>query len=217
MCLYNEGVLILKSIFIVILLSLTLFGTQNSTYEKHPEQEFYNGHIKKYVSDGSGKTQGLKFSFSYPSSWVSKEAHRPHIVRVFQSQFSNGMESAMIMIHNLPTTQSLSKNQLESLAKQILSRHPLPPNAILKDSGFTYLETLPGYWERYTMIGKRLNFTLKIECLKYVFLYKNKMIIFQFVSSTPNGKGTEQRFRKFKPLFNSMLNSFVLYNIYMNK
>ena len=55
---------------------------------------------------------------------------------------------------------------------------------------------------------------MTIEMLAYTIFYKDKLIQFQFQVGDFNNKDLDKRFKKFEPLFDSIINSFVLTSLY---
>lgn len=186
----------------------------NPSYEENPEREFYDGFKKKYISDNLKKSKGVEFSLDIPMSWISKEANRPNIVRKFISQNGHSIEMAMILVYDFPDGKYLSANDIKSTVNKKDMKEALPPNAILKDYGFIKLETLPGYWQRYSMTIQRVRKTMTIEMLAYTIFYGDKLIQIQFQIGDFDNKKLEKRFKKFEPLFDSIINSFVLTSLY---
>jgi hypothetical protein len=197
-----------------ILETLLMF---HPNYEKNPEKEFYDGFKKKYISDDLKKSKGVEFALHVPMSWISKEANRPNIVRKFISQNGHSTEMAMILVLDFPEGDDLTANYIKSFINQEYMQKNLPPDAILKDYGFFTLETLPGYWQRYTLTVERMKFKLTSETLSYTLFYKDKMIQIQFQVGDFDDKDLEQKFKKFEPLFDSIVNSFVLTDLYTSK
>jgi hypothetical protein len=186
-------------------------------YESHPEKEFYDGFKKRYTCDDFKKSKGIDFLIDIPISWASKKANRPNIVRKFIAQ--NGYEStmAMILVLELPDGETFSENDVKSAINREYMEASMPPNAKLKDYGFIVLETLPGYWQRYSLSAQRLRETLTMEVLAYTLFYKDKLIQIQFQVVNSNNKDINQKFKKYEPLFDSIINSFVLTDLYKNK
>lgn len=188
----------------------------NPTYEKEPEREFYDGFKQRYKCDDFKKSKGVDFLIDVPMSWISKEANRPNIVRKFISQNGHSIEMAMILVYNFPDGKYLFTNDIKGMVNQKDMKEALPPNAILKDYGFIKLETLPGYWQRYSMTIQRVRKIMTIEMLAYTIFYRDKLIQIQFQVGDFNNKNLAKRFKKFEPLFDSIINSFVLTGLYKN-
>ena len=186
----------------------------NPEYEKYPEREFYDGFKKRYRCDDFKKSKGVDFLIDIPMSWASKKANRPNIVRKFISQNGHSVEMAMILVYNFPDGKYLSTNDIKGMVSQKEMQEALPANAILKDYGFMKLETLPGYWQRYSMTIQRVRKIMTIEMLAYTIFYGDKLIQIQFQVGDFHNKNLEKRFKKFESLFDSIINSFVLTNLY---
>lgn len=186
----------------------------NPKYEKQPEREFYDGFKKKYISDNLQKSKGIEFSLEVPLSWISKEANRPNIVRKFISNNGHSIEMAMVLVYDFPEGIYLSESDIKSTVNKKDMNEAIPPNSILKDFGFIKLETLPGYWQRYSMKIQRVKKTMTIEMLAYTIFYKDKLIQIQFQIGDFEDTNLDKKFKKFEPLFDSIINSFVLKNVY---
>lgn len=186
----------------------------NTEYEENPHKEYYDGFRKKYISDDLVKSKGITFSMDIPMSWISKKANRPNIVRKFISQNGYSTEGAMVLVYDFPDGIYLTENEIKNSINKKYMDEATPPNAILKDYGFIKLETLPGYWQRYSMTMQRLRKTFTIEMLAYTLFYKNKLIQIQFSVSDIHNNNLEGRFKKFEPLFDAIANSFVLRDVY---
>jgi hypothetical protein len=189
----------------------------NPKYEENPQEEFYDGFKKKYISDDLVKSKGLTFSIEVPMSWASRKANRPNIVRKFISQNGYGSEMAMVLIYNFPEGKYLTENEIKNSISREYMKKTIPANAILKDYGFIRLENLPGYWQKVIITRQRLRKSIKINTLIYTLFYKDKYIQIVFMVSDLNNKSNlalEKRFKKFKTLFDLMANSFVLRNLY---
>lgn len=55
----------------------------------------------KFVTDGTGKSEGLKLATKFPSHWRRIDGTRPHIVKLFQFEDSSGQINAGIYIKKL--------------------------------------------------------------------------------------------------------------------
>ena len=186
----------------------------NPEYEENPEKEFYDGFKKRYKCDDFKKSKGVDFLIDIPMSWASKKANRPNIVRKFIAQ--NGYNPVMVMIQilNFSDGKYLSTNDIKRMVNKKQMQKALPANTKLKDYGFIKLETLPGYWQRYSMKVQRIRKTITFEVLAYTIIYGNKLIKIQFMVGDFKNKNLNTKFKKFEPLFDSIINSFVLTSLY---
>lgn len=186
----------------------------NPKYEEQPEREFYDGFKKKYISDNLQKSKGIEFSLEVPMSWISKEANRPNIVRKFISNNGHSIEMAMVLVYEFPDGKYLTESDIKSTVNKKDMNEAIPPDSILKDFGYMKLETLPGYWQRYSMKIQRVKKVMAIEMLAYTIFYKDKLIQIQFQIGDFEDTDLDKRFKKFEPLFDAIVNTFVLKNIY---
>jgi len=186
----------------------------NPDYQKNPEQEFYDGFKKKFRTNHFPKAKGVDFSIDIPMSWLSKEAYRPNIVQKFIAQNGHSPDMIMLLVKNIPNGEQVSKNEIKSIINKRDMKLFLPSNAILKAFGYIELEGLSGYWQQYTMSTQRITQTISMETLVYTFFYHDKMIQIQCHVGDFENRGLEQKMKKFKPLFEAVINSFVLKDIY---
>lgn len=191
---------------------LETFLILNPEYSKYPEKEFYDKYKKRYSCDDFKKSKGVDFVIDIPMSWKSTKANRPNIVRKFISNNGYGTVMAMILILNFPDGKYLSTNDIKDMVNKQQMQKALPPNSRLKDFGFMKLETLPGYWQRYSMSVQRIKKTIRIEILAYTIFYGDKLIQIQFGDF--NSDDSNKKFKKYIPLFDSIINSFVLTSLY---
>jgi len=186
----------------------------NPNYEKNPEQEFYDGFKKKFKSHKSSKAKGVSFSIDIPMSWLSKEAYRPNIVQKFIAQHGHSPDIIMLLVKNIPNGEQVSKKEIKSIINKRDMKLFLPSNAMLKEFGYIELEGLSGYWQQYAVSMQRVTRTISMETLAYTLFYQDKMIQIQCSVGDFENKGLDQKMKKFKPLFENVVNSFVFYSSY---
>ncbi|WP_156360631.1 hypothetical protein [Dethiosulfatarculus sandiegensis] len=189
-----------------------------SGYENNPEREFLDGYKFKYSINGSGKAKGVAFSIESPKTWVAKEGNRPNIVQKFVSENGRGHELLLILIKELPLQPG--EKITEQVVLDILNpkniQDYIPDDATYLNGGAITLENLPGLWVHFRMDMSRVRNTFGMEAISYILLYKNKMIQIQGkVITSINGKSTGRGgFAKYEELFDLMVNSFVIFNMY---
>lgn len=175
--------------------------------------EFKNGQTHKYVSDGSGKSQGLKFSIKYPQSYSAKEGERPHIVK----KFNSGGEKCdiVITILKLPQTPSPSEKKDMLSKPSLLDMASYPMKALTATDGLIIDGETAGFVEFY--MTRKANagdqtVTLRAYSRMYCILYKSYLIQITFgVGSTTASESTlKARFNNYKYLFSYVVNSFVI-------
>jgi hypothetical protein len=175
--------------------------------------EFKNGQTKKFTSDGSGKSQGLKFSIKYPQSYNAKEGDRPHIVQKFFN--SNNDCDIVVLVMKLPAALS-KKEQLEALSKsELMSMAPSTAKALNATDGLIIDGEVSGFLETY-MVRKanagNTNVTLRVYSRVYYILYKDYMIqvTFGIASTSLSESLLRQKFETYKILFSQVMNSFLI-------
>ena len=65
---------------------ILLFITQFVQGQSSELEDFQNGNVKKFISNGTGKADGLKFSVKYPYNYTSVDGDRPHVIRKFYNK-----------------------------------------------------------------------------------------------------------------------------------
>ena len=188
----------------------------NPMYEKYPVKELLQGFKQKFYCNGSGKAKGVSFEISAPKSWKSKEAYRPNIVRKFTSQNGFGRASISILIRKLPVPDDmiLSNQDIQDYIITDELIKTVQKDILLKDYGRFFLEGLPGYWQKIDMNMDRGENKIKAKSKFYTFYYQNKMIMIQYFVVNVNKEMTNKKhlelFNKYEPIFNLVVNSFVL-------
>lgn len=175
--------------------------------------EFKNGQTNKYTSDGSGKSQGLKFSIKYPQSYSSKEGERPHIAR----KFSSGGEKCdiVITILKLPEAPSASEKKDALSKSSLLEMVPSTAKALTATDGLIIDGEPAGFIEHY--MNRKANageqtVTIRAYSRVYCIFYKDYLIQISFGvgSTTANDASLKARFDNYKFLFSYVINSFVI-------
>lgn len=188
-------------------------------FQEHPEREFFDGYKYKYKTNGLGKAKGLAFSIEAPKTWTAQEGNRPNIVQKFVSENGRGLELLLVLIKEMPLQpgeQITEKDILEILNPKDI-KDVLPEGSIYLNSGKLTLENLPGYWVHFNISRSRVRDSVDMEIIMYTIFYKNKIIQIQGqVMTSMNGKKIERHggFKKYEKLFDLMVNSFVLPEMY---
>lgn len=175
--------------------------------------EFKNGQTKKYTSDGSGKSQGLKFSIKYPQSYKAKEGDRPHVVQKFQNP--NNDCDIVVVVMKLPQAYSTSEKR-ELLSKQSM-QDMLPETAkLVSATDGLIVEGEPAgfvesYMQRKAVAGDR-TVTIRAYSRMYCIVYKDFLIQITFGvgSVSLSESAIKQKFDSYKALFSYVINSFIL-------
>jgi len=194
---------------------ITLFLVSINSVGQIPSDilEFKNGQTQKFTSDGSGKSQGLKFSIKYPQSYKAKEGDRPHVVQKFQN--SNNDCDIIVIVMKLPQEYSTSEKR-ELLSKQSM-QDMLPETAklvgatdglIIEGEPAGFIES---YLQRKTVVGDQ-TITVRAYSRMYCMVYKNFLIQINFGvgSVTQSDLALKQKFDSYKALFSYVVNSFIL-------
>lgn len=173
--------------------------------------EMQNGSVETFISDGKGKSEGLKFSVEYPKTYMSVDGDRPHIVKKFKKN------ECQISI----TVMNLGYIPDKEEKKYALSRQgrieTLPQNVELLDfvggliidgEDCSFVEY---YGKRETNIGKDV-ITLQAFSRLYQILYDKYLIQIQFAvgSGTSSKENLEKEFSSHKSFFSCVMSSFII-------
>lgn len=186
----------------------------NPTYEKYPHEEFSDGFKTKYKNDGSGKAQGIRFSIEIPKSWKIADGQRPHVVKKFLKSNKTEFASVGVLVFDAPKAKGITLDNYKQLISKEDMKNSVPKNAVLIDDDYTVLEQTPGYWQHVVYKMQRARKTATIEYLMYTLFYNDKMIHIQFVASDAKTNVTKKVYKKYEPLFDMIINSFILENRY---
>jgi hypothetical protein len=188
-------------------------------YQKYPIREFNDRHRYHFKSDGSGKAKGVKFHIQIPTSWKSKEAERPNIVRKFVSENGRGPATIMVLVLKAvePHEAHLLEQDMVDIVESKRYHEFVPEGFTLIDGGKLTLEDLPGAWYTMNATIERMRSSVELESINYAVVYKNLMIQIQGqVATKINGEPTNNGgLKKYLPLFDQVVNSLVLRENYL--
>lgn len=72
---------------------------------------FCSQRMQRFVCNGEGKAQGLKFSVNYPKNWIISDGIRPHVYKLFDFEDTDGSINMAIYINLLddaPTEEQIN-------------------------------------------------------------------------------------------------------------
>lgn len=192
----------------------------NPSYQKYKLSELRDGFYQKFISNGSGKAKGIKFSIKVPKSWKAQEANRPNIVQKFTANNGYMIDgksfiSSDIMVKNIPdgfTAKDFNQDVINEICQEI------PDGALLRSCEPITLEDSHGVMQRMKTTLKRLNFKSDMEMVQYMVFFKDKAIVIQGIVGTYNNQLSEKELLKFydeyQSVFNYIANSLVLQDKY---
>lgn len=189
-----------------------------SGYENNPEKEFLDGYKYKYSNNGAGKAKGVAFSIESPITWRAEDGDRPNIVQKFTSENGRGFEILLILIKDIPllSGEEITEEDVLEILNPTDLQDFIPSGGVYINSGKLTLERLPGFWLHYKADVTRVRSTAALEAIMYTVFYKNKMIQIQgILTKSVDGEYIERGgMKKYSRLFDLMVNSFVISNLY---
>lgn len=190
----------------LIFLNISILQAQNKVVHK-PEKEFIDGKVKKFQTDGTGESQGVNFSFSYPESWYEEASDYPNLVRKFFSKDSDVALNANILVKD----HGYTDKEKEDLLKGTNYKSLVPSDGEFVSGKNLTIHNLQGtnfiYRFTYDTEGQE---SLQIQMSEYILFYKEKMIILTFSIGDLNKSKVEKYFDQYNPLFALMADSFEL-------
>ena len=181
----------------------------NPAFRANPSAEMSNGFTNKFVTDGTGKSKGVKLQIEHPRSWASLEGERPNIVRKFVSERGRGLEVALITVKALPAGERLTPSDIEDAFSAFGLRAFLPPGARFVSGRRINFDGLPGALVEFRVRTDRMGKEIRMRGLFYVTFYSDRTISLLFSTSDEDAT-----YARFEPLFHAMANSVIILNQY---
>ena len=149
------------------------------------------------------RNKDYTFSINFPEGWHIRDGQTPHTVVVAE----NGKgESIVIQVWQLPRKVSLEdftnndlKNYIRSTFEEFKGRYS---NAVLYDSGTTYISNEKATWLAVTYSIKQAFATADVKTLMYQVFYSGLM--YQIMCSSPTA-----RFKQYENILLSSVRSFI--------
>lgn len=197
-----------------ILEALLLF---NPKYEITPELEFAEHYTYIYENNGSGKSKGVPFKLKVPVTWKAEEGERANVVQKFTEKNGRGFAIFMVMIKNSDVDKVITRDDVDELLNDKDGLQEIVPyNGKLLSNGKFTLEGLPGFWIKFEALVERGKNVVQSENIQYMIFYNDKIISLsgQVTKSVNGNQVNTAGIDKYEPLFDMMVNSFVLPNLY---
>lgn len=149
------------------------------------------------------RNKDYTFSIIFPEGWNIRGGQTPHTAVVAE----NGKgESIVIQVWQLPRKVSLKdftnndlKNHIKGTFEEFKDRYP---NAVLLDSGITYISNEKATWLSVTYTINQAFATADVKTLMYQVFYNGRM--YQIMCSSLTG-----RFKQFENILLTSVRSFI--------
>ncbi len=182
-------------------------------YMRRPELQFTDGYVREYRTDGAGKARGIKIGIQYPASWKAKEGRRPHIVQQIISENGHGLESALILIKEIPAP--ISGSDILELRGTDIWKSAFPNTKVL-ETGKVRIARLPAIWGEFEAMVNRTGIELDLHVLSFIMVRNNHMVQITFSVAQPTDESSDvaTRFKHYAGLFRVMINSIDFFGRY---
>lgn len=195
--------------------TLEKFLRFNPLYQNNPELEFADGYTYVYENNGLGKAKGIPFKIKLPISWKAEDGNRPNIVQKFTNQNGKGFAMFMVMIKHIPYDGKITRADIEELIESEDIKSFVPNDGLLLDKGYLQLEQQPGFWMKSRIETIRGKNKILLDSITYNIFHNGKVISLQGqVANEINGKNIGYTLEKFEKLFELIINTFVLPDLY---
>lgn len=184
-------------------------------YAEYPVGEFGDGFRQIYRTDGSGKSQGLRFHLQLPASWVAKEGERPHVVQKWVSEGGTGLSNIILMVQDT-SGETPSRAEVDQFVSSGEIRSMAPEGGTYIAGGAFSQEKSAGYWMEYSLSSERAGMKMDSRGFMYLLFFRGKAISLICAHGMPdqNKAKVEAMAVKLKPLCQQAMNSVVLDQAY---
>lgn len=184
-------------------------------YTANPVGEFADGFRKRYQTDGTGKSQGIKINLQLPRSWAGEDGERPHIVQKWVSENGTGLEIILLDIRD-GQGYNPTKKEMEEFVRTGAVKDAVPDGSTYVASGNVTLEKQTGYWLQMAMPRERVGMKMYQDALMYQFFFRGKAIGITCQAGGPENEKPKvnEAFKRIRPLCQQVLNSLVLPQAY---
>jgi hypothetical protein len=184
-------------------------------YTANPVSEFLDGFRQRYKTDGTGKSQGLRFHLQLPRSWLIKEGERPHIVQKWVSEGGTGLSNIILMVQDTGG-ETLSRAEADQFVRSGEIRTSVPDGAKFIDGGAFSQERSAGYWIDMAMPQERAGMKMYSRGRMYVLFFRGKGISLMCMAASAETEEVKVTAAavKLNPLCQQVMNSVVLDQAY---
>jgi hypothetical protein len=184
-------------------------------YTDNNAGEFTDGFRQRYRTDGSGKSQGLRFHLQLPRSWLAVEGERPHVVKKWVSEGGTGLANIMLLIQDTGG-ETPNRAEVDQFVQSGEIRTIVPDGGTYIDGGALSMEKSAGYWLEMATPQERAGRKMYSHGYMYLLFFQGKAI--SLICATGGAENEETKVSnasaKLKPLCQQVMNSVVLDQAY---
>lgn len=182
-----------------------------------PQDELTSGFTTIFKTKGHPKSKNTDWQIEVPKSWKAEEADRPNIIQKFTSDYGSGNQSIMLMVNEIPfpSGYKMTKVELDNFFTEKEMKDVVPDDG--KFIAFTKmtLDSNIGGMIEYEQTMERLDFTIKIRMVQFMFIRDNKMYMLQgMVGSGKADTDLSLEMKKYLPLYKLIANTIVINDQY---
>lgn len=184
-------------------------------YASNPVAEFGDGFRQRYSTDGTGKSQRLRFHLQLPRSWLAKEGERPHVVQKWVSEGGTGLSNIILMVQDM-AGETPSRADVDQLVRAGELRTMVPDGSKFVDGGAFSQEKSAGYWVDMVMPQERAGMKIDSRGRMYLLFFRGKAISLMCMVGGAENEAAQvtAAAAKLKPLCQQVMNSVVLDQAY---
>ncbi len=188
-------------------------------YQKYPKKEFLDHYYYKYTSDPK-TAKGINFSIKIPNTWKARDGNHPNVVKKFTNENGRGLISFVITIKNYPLSEFQKEGITNELFLELLKSEDIFNTFISSkekyiDSGSLGIANLPAIWLKTSLKTQKMRTEIEADNIHYIIIYKDKIIdLFASVPVSINNIKFTDKFSKYEPLFDLIVNSLVINDLY---
>jgi hypothetical protein len=184
-------------------------------YATNPAGEFFDGFRQRYKTDGTGKSQGLRFHLQLPRSWLIKEGERPHVVQKWVSEGGTGLSNIILMVQDT-AGETPGRAEMDQFVRSGEIRESVPDDSKYLDGGAFSQEKSAGYWIDMAMPQERAGMKMYSRGRMYVLFFRGKAISVMCMAASAESEEVKVTAAavKLNPLCQQVMNSVVLDQAY---
>lgn len=196
----------MKRIFIY----LFLISFCSGLFSQNEVQDFKEGSYKTFSCDNSTKFEDFKFSFNYPSSWLSKDPARPNIACKISKDEAGSIQIMVIVkkLDEIPDKEYLKYlESKDAVMSGLKNDYPNARNIVIEENH--KIDGQNATFAKSTIDVKRLQYNIEATSFSYYIIYKDYKILFSIGCTSFDGK-SEDIYQANLPLFKLIANSFII-------
>ena len=183
-----------------------------ANYSNTPVNEFLDGHVDRFSTDGTGKALGEKFTLKIPTSWKGMEGVRPRVLRKWISESGNGPNSVMVQVWSLDG-QQVTEADIQEMIESPDTSALVPNGGNVVEVRKLMHENHPGVLIDYRIDINRVGIERNTRTMTYM-IFKNEsaiMLSCMTVMAEVSVDKIDTHFRPMKPLCRQVMNSLTFF------